>query len=284
MRGSVLASAAATALLVVAASGAAQAQSFASAYYSQYTYASSQQIQSSTAGSQISTNGPGCAVYGDCGDFASTSIVAQPDTTLTAHAFSLTDSTTAEAVLEFQVLALGLGGYVGPVPLHMIGHLDLGASSQNAKADLVLSLIDSPILVVSSNPLPPVFPPTVFERHCGDGDASCGIEDFDVSFFTSYAAGVDDFTDAIFDVEARTFEGDLGHAHFASVFLDPIFSIDPTFLAAHPGAYLEVTPEIGNGLAAGGVPEPATWALMIMGFGLAGGALRRRPSLGRRVA
>lgn len=27
---------------------------------------------------------------------------------------------------------------------------------------------------------------------------------------------------------------------------------------------------------AGGVPEPATWAVMIMGFGLAGGALRRR--------
>ncbi|QWC55996.1 PEP-CTERM sorting domain-containing protein [Erythrobacter sp. 3-20A1M] len=28
--------------------------------------------------------------------------------------------------------------------------------------------------------------------------------------------------------------------------------------------------------AAGGVPEPATWALMILGFGFAGGALRRR--------
>jgi hypothetical protein len=25
-----------------------------------------------------------------------------------------------------------------------------------------------------------------------------------------------------------------------------------------------------------GVPEPSTWALMIAGFGLAGGALRRR--------
>jgi hypothetical protein len=27
---------------------------------------------------------------------------------------------------------------------------------------------------------------------------------------------------------------------------------------------------------AGGVPEPATWALMIGGFGLAGAALRRK--------
>ncbi len=32
-------------------------------------------------------------------------------------------------------------------------------------------------------------------------------------------------------------------------------------------------------LAPGGVPEPATWGLMILGFGLAGGALRRRRSL-----
>jgi len=29
----------------------------------------------------------------------------------------------------------------------------------------------------------------------------------------------------------------------------------------------------------GGVPEPASWALMIAGFGLAGAALRRRSAL-----
>jgi hypothetical protein len=32
-----------------------------------------------------------------------------------------------------------------------------------------------------------------------------------------------------------------------------------------------------EGPAAGGVPEPASWALMIAGFGLIGAALRRRP-------
>ena len=37
----------------------------------------------------------------------------------------------------------------------------------------------------------------------------------------------------------------------------------------------------GQGLLpAGGVPEPATWALMLGGFGLAGAALRRRQALG----
>jgi hypothetical protein len=34
-----------------------------------------------------------------------------------------------------------------------------------------------------------------------------------------------------------------------------------------------------SGLAGGGVPEPASWALMIAGFGLAGAALRRRAKL-----
>ena len=34
-----------------------------------------------------------------------------------------------------------------------------------------------------------------------------------------------------------------------------------------------------NSVSGGAVPEPATWALMISGFGLAGGALRRRRSL-----
>ena len=34
----------------------------------------------------------------------------------------------------------------------------------------------------------------------------------------------------------------------------------------------------------GGVPEPATWALMLAGFGLVGSALRRRQSAGGRLA
>ncbi|KQT31992.1 hypothetical protein ASG29_09010 [Sphingomonas sp. Leaf412] len=36
--------------------------------------------------------------------------------------------------------------------------------------------------------------------------------------------------------------------------------------------------------AAGGVPEPATWALMILGFGAVGGAMRRRSGQGVAVA
>ncbi|KQT31991.1 hypothetical protein ASG29_09005 [Sphingomonas sp. Leaf412] len=37
-------------------------------------------------------------------------------------------------------------------------------------------------------------------------------------------------------------------------------------------------------LAGGGVPEPATWALMILGFGAVGGAMRRRSGRAAAVA
>jgi len=33
----------------------------------------------------------------------------------------------------------------------------------------------------------------------------------------------------------------------------------------------------------GGVPEPATWAMMLIGFGAVGGVLRRRPSVATRI-
>ncbi|MBS0362762.1 MAG: PEP-CTERM sorting domain-containing protein [Proteobacteria bacterium] len=74
--------------------------------------------------------------------------------------------------------------------------------------------------------------------------------------------------------------------------IDPIFYIDPDFLAAHPdativpnGSFLFDTQPGGStggdtgGGDPGGVPEPAAWALMIMGFGFAGASLRRRKAL-----
>ncbi|SNS40706.1 PEP-CTERM protein-sorting domain-containing protein [Sphingomonas laterariae] len=41
-----------------------------------------------------------------------------------------------------------------------------------------------------------------------------------------------------------------------------------------PGQFLFT---VRNGVVAPAVPEPATWAMMIAGFGLVGGAMRRRP-------
>jgi hypothetical protein len=57
-------------------------------------------------------------------------------------------------------------------------------------------------------------------------------------------------------------------------FLDPIFSIDPSFLGASNYS-IETSAGIGNVSA---VPEPSTWAMMILGFGGVGFMAYRRKS------
>jgi hypothetical protein len=60
-------------------------------------------------------------------------------------------------------------------------------------------------------------------------------------------------------------------------FVDPYFNIDPLFLSDNPGFSLAFSPGVGNTLPpTGGIPEPSTWALMILGFGATGAAIRSR--------
>ena len=60
------------------------------------------------------------------------------------------------------------------------------------------------------------------------------------------------------------------------VYIDPYIVIDPTWAAAHPGYSLSFSAGIDNAPGAGGVPEPASWALLVAGFGVVGSAARRR--------
>ncbi len=63
--------------------------------------------------------------------------------------------------------------------------------------------------------------------------------------------------------------------------VDPFIQIDPAFLRTHPGYSLELSPGVLNTPPAGGggVPEPASWALMLTGFAGMGAALRARRKL-----
>jgi hypothetical protein len=60
----------------------------------------------------------------------------------------------------------------------------------------------------------------------------------------------------------------------ASAFADPYFYIDPTFLAANPGYSVVLSPFAGNDPI--GAPEPASWAVMVLGFAGLGAVLRGR--------
>ena len=51
---------------------------------------------------------------------------------------------------------------------------------------------------------------------------------------------------------------------------------DGLWSEAHPAFLPALYAPNGQGVLDGGVPEPATWALMLVGVGLAGGALRQR--------
>ncbi len=56
------------------------------------------------------------------------------------------------------------------------------------------------------------------------------------------------------------------------VLVDPTFTIDPAFLQQNPGYSLQFSPGIGDSPTS--VPEPATWAMMLVGFGGLGAAIR----------
>jgi hypothetical protein len=60
----------------------------------------------------------------------------------------------------------------------------------------------------------------------------------------------------------------------SGAFLDPIFSIDPSFVGANNYS-IETSPGIGNVSA---VPEPSTWAMMFLGFAGVGFMAYRRKS------
>ena len=67
---------------------------------------------------------------------------------------------------------------------------------------------------------------------------------------------------------------------YASAMVDPVITIDPTFLANNPGYSLAFDQGVGNTAA----PEPSTWVLMTLGLGLMGSGLRKRASQRLRPA
>jgi len=96
-----------------------------------------------------------------------------------------------------------------------------------------------------------------------------------------------DYVHFAYDTAANVFNVDPNSCGFAGCgFQSSLSAINSSgsfgfFFNGAPGAYQEYASGQGGTfdtikIGAGGVPEPATWALMLSGFGLIGATLRRR--------
>ena len=84
-------------------------------------------------------------------------------------------------------------------------------------------------------------------------------------------------------VTLRAFASGAGTYAPSWAFVDPSFTIDASYLAAHPEASLTLPPGVGNAVSA--VPELQTQALLLVGLAVLGGAAWRRQRVaGRRVS
>ena len=122
----------------------------------------------------------------------------------------------------------------------------------------------------------------------------CVSEDFQAnSYISTYdettlnaGSGTVDLSHKALKIEltAAAISDDEGDSAFASI--DPLITIDPSTPDA--GLYqIYISPAYLNGVApeaTGGVPEPAAWTLMLLGFGGVGAGLRRRRHLAEPCA
>lgn len=80
-------------------------------------------------------------------------------------------------------------------------------------------------------------------------------------------------TDYTFDTTGHD-KANLGWAQYTYNFVAGGASTTLSFASQTPGAYGPVLDNVA--ITAAGVPEPATWGLMILGFAAVGGVMRRR--------
>ncbi|MEH2517767.1 hypothetical protein V1279_003340 [Bradyrhizobium sp. AZCC 1610] len=110
---------------------------------------------------------------------------------------------------------------------------------------------------------------------CGSTHGGCGTQQSSTSFSTPFTLT----NGTIYNIQMNLFVdantlGIGGGTDTQFAFIDPIISFDPAFGNQGPLDLL-FTGGVGN-IAVGGVPEPSTWAMMILGFAGVGYMTYRR--------
>lgn len=102
--------------------------------------------------------------------------------------------------------------------------------------------------------------------------SALGRQSFSINEMVFLETNVDYVLDLFIQANARA----SSIATHAEAFVDPTFTIDPLFASSYTLTGLPV-----ESMA---VPEPATWGMMILGFGALGTVIRRRRSMASAVA
>lgn len=162
----------------------------------------------------------------------------------------------ATAIIRYEIMLLGAPGVLVPVNVSATGYADgIGTTAQGDRiysASSSFTLRSSEIVFLS-----------LFAS--ADTSSGPGRQTFSLNSNTLLTPNVT----YLVELFARANSGGFVPSS-AEAFADPVFTIDPAFASQYR---LIGVPQAAASTA---VPEPGSWALMLVGFGLSGFALRRR--------
>ncbi len=161
---------------------------------------------------------------------------------------------SASATWQFEVT----GGTVGDlVPIIFTGKFDASSTGGGiASGGIADGLFNSPLSYLKT-------------FNCTGGAGDCGTQPFTIHTFalSGYLSSVLITAGGFAPSGGGSFSSSVDPQMFFDFNIDPVFDFSPYTLHVAPDAQ----PPAG-----GGTPEPASWALMILGFAAVGASLRAR--------
>lgn len=224
-----------------------------------------------TNASGVVLNGLGIVTNNDSpfGSYSETSITSYSDGTLNINNSGSADGTGLGAIIfttaQFYFTLTGPNSIQVPLFLEADGSTSIAGNGVSEAAISVDGAFN------------------LDARSCGGFEVSSCIRSdgsiIPVSFSGSYFIGDYVAGSACCDIVQLSADVNTSGISGGVASIDPMIIIDPTFLADNPGYTLSFSPN-----PVGGVTEPATWAMMLLGFALAGGGLRVAHRHGARRA